>query len=251
MLPLDVRACLSDLMAILYTRTQMELIANKFGVMPEGPNKLKVAMDFLSKITSERELEVVQKVVRDAREIIMLGGYNRDVVQEKLSELERTLEVSMLMYVDSAGNISPIVETSIRPDVEEQKGYLQREMTELGLTLACSHLTQALETYRVSYPGSIALFRNSLQALVEDILRKRGITPLKVFTDTIRLLTDVGVLKRTERDEEIKAIESLFRMLSHYGSHPENVTEEVANFLYLWTISAFSFILKRYRQTES
>jgi len=251
MLPLDVRACLSDLMAIVYTRTIMELLANKFGVMPEGENKLKVAMDFLSKIPPERELELVQKVVRDARETVARGGYGSDLVHEKLGELERVLEVSMLMYADSHGNISPIVETSIRPDVEEQKGYLQREMTELGFTLARSHLTQALETYRVSYPGSIALFRNSLQALVEDIVQKRGRTPLRVFTDTIRLLTDVGVLKRSERDEELKAIESLFRMLSHYGSHPEYVTEEVANFLYLWTISVFSFILKRYRQTES
>ena len=250
MLPLDVRACLSDLMVSVYTRTEMELLANKFSVMPVGQNKLKVAMDFLSKIAPERELEVVQKVVGEARKIVRRGGYESEYVWKKLSESERVLEVSMLMYVDSQGNISPIVETSIRPDIEEQKGYLQQEMTELGFTLACSHLTQALETYRVSYPGSIALFRNSLQALVKDIVQKRGMTPYRVFTDTIRLLVDVGVLKRLERDEELKTVESLFRMLSHYGSHPEYVTEEIANFLYLWTISAFSFILKRYRQTE-
>ena len=129
MLPLDVRACLSDLMVNVYTRTEMELLANKFGVMPLGQNKLKVAMDFLSKIAPERELEVVRKVVLDARGIVSHGGYYSDVVKKKLGELERVLEVSMLMYVDSQGNISPIVETSIRPNIEEQKGYLQREMT--------------------------------------------------------------------------------------------------------------------------
>lgn len=247
MLPLDVRACLSDLMSALYSRTNIELLANKLNIEPEGENKFKVAMDFLSRISGANELKVVQKVVQDARKYIRVGDYE-GAVEEKLGELEMSLEVSLLIIVDSDGVVLPVVEESIKPDLEERKSYLQTEMTKQGFTLSASHLTQALETYRVSYPGSIALFRNCLQSLIEEIIKRRRITPLNVFTDAIKQLVDAKVLKETERGEEPKSIEALFRMLCHYGSHPEFVTEEVANFLYLWAISTLSFILKRYEK---
>jgi len=247
MLPLDVRACLSDLMSVVYTRTNIELLANKLNIEPAGENKFKVAMDFVSKLSGANELKVVQRVVQDARRYISVSDYE-GAAEEKLRELEMALEVSLLIIVDSDGVVVPVVEESIKPDMEKGKSYLKTEMTKQGFNLSTSHLIQALETYKVSYPGSIALLRNCLQSLVEEIIKRRGITPLRVFTDTIKQLVDAGILKETERDEEPKSVEALFRMLCHYGSHPEFVTEEVASFLYLWAISTFTFILKRYEQ---
>jgi len=246
-LPLDVRACLSDLMSSLYSRTNIELMANKLNIEPEGENKFKVAMDFSSRISGANELKVVQKVVQDAHKYIIVSDYD-GAVEEKLIELGMALEVSLLITVNSNGVVSPFVEASIKPDLEEKKSYLHTEMTKQGFTLAASHLEEALETYRVSYSGSIALFRNCLQSLTEEILNRRSITPYRVLIDAIGQLVDARVLKRTDKNEETKSIEALFRMLCHYGSHPEFVTEEVANFLYLWAISTFTFILKRYEK---
>ncbi len=247
MLPLDVRACLSDLMSALYSRTNIELMANKLNIEPEGENKFKVAMNFSSRISGANELKVVQKVVQDARKYIIVSDYD-GAVEEKLFELEMALEVSLLITVGSDGVVSPVVEESIKPDLVERKSYLQTEMTKQDFTLAAAHLTQALEIYRVSYSGSFALFRNCLQSLIEEILKKRSITPYSAFTDAIGQLVDAGVLKETPRKEEPKSVEALFKMLCHYGSHPEFVTDEVANFLYLWAISTFTFILKRYEK---
>ena len=81
------------------------------------------------------------------------------------------------------------------------------------------------------------------------MIKKKGERVLPAFVDNIRRLTKIGILRKLPRDEEVKAIESLFRMLSHYGSHPEFVSENIATFLYVWTISTLSFLLKRYQET--
>ena len=58
MLPLEVRAYLSELIETTYTRSEIENLANKFGVEAAGRNKLLLAKDFLSKLSEKREIEL-------------------------------------------------------------------------------------------------------------------------------------------------------------------------------------------------
>lgn len=243
MLPLDVRASLAELIENVYTRAQLELLANKFGIEPRGNNKLTLAKDFLSKLPKDREKELIEKVILDARR----ARWNSDVCRI-LPEFERVLEGSMLCSVDKDGRVTPIVEPSIKPDIEKQKGLIEQQMEELNFNLAYKHFRDALKTYKASYPGSIALFRNSLQALVEGMIREQRKKLCGGFKDNVVKLTEIGVLKKLEKKEEVEAVYALFKMLSHYGSHPEDVTEEVVNFLYPWTISSLLFLLKRYKK---
>ena len=244
MLSLEVRAYMSELLENTYTRSEIENLANKFGVVAYGRNKLLLAKDFLSRLPEGREKELIEKTVSDA---MKRAEWNESLI-ENLEELARILESTMFYRIDERGKIVPIVEPSIKPDVGKERGFLERQMEGFGFDLALSHFRQALDTYKISYPGSIALFRNSMQALIEEIIKQRGENLLPVFTDNIRKLVKMGVLKKLKREEEFRAVESLFKMLSHYGSHSEHVTEEVANLLYVWTITTLSFLLKRYQK---
>jgi hypothetical protein len=245
MLPIEVRAYLAELMERTYTRTQLELLAEKFGATGLGRNKLLLAKDILSKISEEKEKELIQKVILDARKLDAMKE-----IEESLNEFERILESALFLRIDESGNIVPIVEPSIKPDFEKEKGYLEQMMKKYGFQLANSHFRQALETYKTSYPGFVALFRNSLQALIGEMIEQKGEQSSPVFTDNITKLVKVGILKRTEKGEEVKAVQSLFGMLSHYGSHPEYVTDEIAQLLYVWTISTLSFLIKRFEKVS-
>ena len=235
---------MSELLENTYTRTEIENLANKFGVIAFGRNKLQLAKDFLSRLSERRENELIERAVSDA---MKRSEWNESLI-ENLEEFARILESTMFYRLDERGKIVPIVEPSIKPDLGKEKGFLERQMEKFGFDLALSHFEQALNTYKVSYPGSIALFRNSMQALIEKMIKQRGERLLPVSTDNIGRLVRIGVLKKLERKEEVRTVESLFRMLSHYGPHPEEVTEEVANLLYVWTITTLSFLLKRYQR---
>lgn len=183
MLPLEVKACLTELLEKVYTKTQLRRLANKFGIVLEGQWKRHLSEDLLSKIPEEKEKELIQKVILEARKKTVLED-----VKESLEELERFLESVMFLKVDRSGEIIPIVEPSITPDMDKEKGFLEQQMKDYGFEMASRHFRDALATYKTSYPASIAMFRNSLQALVEEIIRQKGERPLPVFTDNMQML---------------------------------------------------------------
>lgn len=121
MLPLDVKAYLSDLMEKTYSRSALELLANKFGVEPNGMNKLQIAQDFLSKVREQREKELIGRVIYDARKRADLD----EEVCELLSEFERILESTLFLKVDENRNVVPIVEPLIKPDMGKERGFLE------------------------------------------------------------------------------------------------------------------------------
>ena len=182
LLPLEVRAYLSELIETTYTRSEIENLANKFGVEASERNKLLLAKDFLSKLYERREIELIENVVYDA---MKRSEWNRDLPR-LLREFARVLESTMFYGIDENGNVVPIVEPSIKPDIVKERGYIEQQMRKLSFKLSLSHFREALDVYKSSYPGSIALLRNSLQALIEEIIECRKERVLPVFTDNIR-----------------------------------------------------------------
>ena len=156
-------------------------------------------------------------------------------------------EIGELAQGDEEGKVMPLVEESIKPDVEKEKSYLVQEMKEISFELSLKNFKDALNSYATTYKGSIALLRCTLESLVREIINKRGIEPFDNFTDTIGMLPKVGLLKATEKNEETGTVTALWRMLSHYGSHPELVDPDTANFLYVWSVCSISFLLKRFK----
>lgn len=242
MLLTEVKAHLTGLLMKTYTKGDMRLLAGKLGIPSlQGIWKRHLAEDLLSKVPNDKENELIQRVICDARKLRA-----NEEINEALAELEPILETMLHIKVDKNGRIVPTVEPSIKLDFEKEKGFLEEQMKKHGFKLAHSHLRGALDTYKTSYSGSIALFRNSLQALVEEIIKLKKEIPFSGFADNLRKLIKLGILKKFEKDEEYDSIYSLFKMLSHYGSHPEYATAETAQFLYIWTISTLSFLMKRF-----
>lgn len=237
MLPLAVRAYLVDLLQV-YSRRELENLVNKFGIECKGISKFEIAKNFLSKLPEGRESELIEKVISKVG--------RRGEFRELIRDFERALSSELLWEIDARGKVSPLVEPLIKPDVDKEKGSIERKMEEFNFQLAKKEFKDALNIYKISYQGSFALFRNSLQELVEEIIRRGRMEPPKKFEDATAMLTEIGVLKKLEKKEESNAVYALFKMLSHYGSHPQEVTDEVAIFMYLWIISLLSFLLKRY-----
>jgi hypothetical protein len=248
MLSLQVRACLSDIMCVLYTESELEILAHKMNIRAAMYNKFQYAMDVTAQILDADGLRFVQKVIQDARKLNVQKGFVSEIVLEKLVDLERALGTSMLIAIDEKGIVSPVVPESIKPNLFENEYFLYTEMQKREFTLTNQQFDKALDIYRKNPAGSYPLIKLSLESLTQEILKSKGKTPPDSFDASIKQMGEFGILKN---DEEIKSIEALYGMLRHYGSHPEVVTEEISSFLYLWTINSFTFILKRYELNKS
>jgi hypothetical protein len=243
MLSLQVRTCLSDIMCVLYTESELEILAHKMNIRAAMYSKFEYAMDFTAKILDADEVRFIQKVVQDAKNLNAQKGFVSEIVLEKLADLERALATSMLIAIDEKGIVSPVVPESIKPNLFEKDYFLYTEMQKREFTLTNKQYDKALGIYRKNPAGSFPLIQISLESLMQEILRSKGRMPPASFVESLNQLGELGILKN---DEEIKSVKALYEMLFHYGSHPESVTGEVSSFLYLWTINSFTFILKRY-----
>jgi hypothetical protein len=245
---LQVRTCLSDLMCVLYTKSELEILAHKLNTRAAMYSKFEYAMDFTAQILDTDVLSLIQKVVQDARKLNAKKGFVSEIVLKKLADLERALATSMLIAIDEKGTVSPVVPESIKPNLFEKEYFLYTEMLKREFTLTNQQYDKALGTYRKNPAGSYPLIKISLVSLIQEILKSKRKTPQDSFVESLKQLAELGIFKN---EEEIKSVEALYGMLQYYGSYPENVTQEVSSFLYLWTINFFTFILKRYELSKS
>ncbi len=248
MLSLQVRTCVSDIMCVLYTESELEILAHKMNIKAAIYSKFGHAMDITAQILDADGLRFIQKVVQDARKLNVQKGFVSEIVLEKLADLERALATSMLIAIDEKGMVSSVTPESIKPNLFEKQYFLYTEMQKREFTLTNQQFDKALDTYRTNPAGAYPLIKISLESLMQEILKRKGRTPPDSFDESIKQLAELGILKN---DEEIKSVDALYGMLCYYGSHPESVTEEVSSFLYLWTINSFTFVLKRYELSKS
>lgn len=54
-----------------------------------------------------------------------------------------------------------------------------------------------------------------------------------------------------KKDNEFDYSYDIYSLLSHYGSHAELITDEVANFLFTSTIAFIWFLINRYENMET
>jgi hypothetical protein len=252
MLTLPVRTCLADLMCIIYTQQELEIIFHKMNIRAAPYTKFGYAMDGTADILDVDGLGFIQKVVLDARKFNAQKGFVCEVILDKLADLERALATSMLIVVDENGVVLPVVEKSVKPDLDKKDYYLYVEMAKRKFKLTNQLYDRACVAFKHRNTQAYELFRVSLETLTHEIIRSKGKTPPSNFSDAVKQLSDsdVGVLKKTQNDEEIKAIDALHAMLLHYECHPEDVTDEVSNFLFLWILNSFTFILQRYELSK-
>jgi hypothetical protein len=89
------------------------------------------------------------------------------------------------------------------------------------------------------------VLRSTFEALIDEILESKRATLKTNQKDKLAQLKGIGILKEIEKDNEFEYSYRIFGLLSHYGSHSDLITEEVANFLFTSTLAFIWFLINR------
>ncbi|MDI6810613.1 MAG: hypothetical protein QMD80_02895 [archaeon] len=184
------------------------------------------------------------------------GKWYSEIYDELNSIMERTMHSRM----DERGNIIPILDENLQ--TSEKETYIERKLEELGFDKSFTNYKDAMNTYKTSYKGSIALLRATFESLVDEIIESKG-EPLKSNQkDKLAQLEKFGIINEIDtqqcqkcqykkKDSEFNYSYDIYSLLSHYGSHKELVTEDLANFLFTSTLGFVWFLINRYENKEA
>lgn len=194
------------------------------------------------------------KTVLDMAKMEKMGGkwYNK-IYAELNSIMERTMQCRM----NEELNICPIVDENLQ--ISEKLTFIEKKLEEYKFNTTLILYKDALKTYKTSYKGSIALLRPTFASLVKEIIKSKGGVPTNNQKDNLAQLEKLGILKEInngecqnchykKRDSEFNYSYDIYSLLSHYGSHEELLTEEVANFLFTSALALIWLLINRYEK---
>lgn len=165
-----------------------------------------------------------------------------------LNELKDLMERTMQCSLDENLNIIPIFDSSL--EIQEKQTFIEKKLDEFGFRDTLSHYKGAVKVYNANKKGSVALLRPALASLVNNILKAKNERVLSNHKDNLVKLRNIGILKEIENyDNEVEYSYALYGILSNYGSHEDEVTEELANFLYTSATTFIWFLINRYESS--
>ncbi|HUV80385.1 MAG TPA: hypothetical protein VMW40_06150 [Candidatus Bathyarchaeia archaeon] len=185
------------------------------------------------------------KTVFDIAKRTKLGGKNDTEIYTELNPImERTMQCRINKRVDIIPIFDPVL------GITEKQTYIEKKLEEFGFVKTLANYKSAIKTYKIDYKGSVALLRSTFESLVDEILESKS-EPLKGSRkDRLIKLTNLDILKKIEKDNEVEHAYKIFSLLSQYGPHTDLVTEEVANFLFTSTLAFIWFLINRYENTR-
>jgi hypothetical protein len=208
----------------------------------EGVNRDKAAVYILENSDNQ---DLLMKTVFDIAKRTELGGKNDT---EIYTELNPIMERTMQCRINKGGDIIPIFDPIL--GIKDKQTYIAKKLEEFGFVKTLANYKSAIKTYKIDYKGSVALLRSTFESLIDEILESMG-EPLKGSRkDRLIKLTTLNILKKIEKENEVEHAYKIFSLLSHYGSHTDLVTEEVANFLFTSTLAFIWFLINRYENTR-
>lgn len=171
-------------------------------------------------------------------------------------ELNSLMERTMQCRIGAEGNIIQIFDENLQ--TSEKETFIEKKLEEFGFDKTLTNYKSALKTYPIDYKGSISLFRSTFESLVNEIIISKGkVLKSNVFKDKLIQLEKLGIIKGIDnqecikcpyrkKDSEFNYSYAIYSLLSHYGPHPDLITEEVANFLFTSTLAFIWFLINRY-----
>ena len=165
------------------------------------------------------------------------------------TELNSLMERTMQCRIGAEWNIIPIFDENLQ--ISEKETFIEKKLEEFGFDKTLTNYKSALKTYPIDYKGSISLFRSTFESLVDDIITSKEEILKSKQKDKLAQLKKLGILKEIERDNEFEYSYKVFGLLSHYGSHSDLITEEVANFLFTSTLTFIWFLINRYEYLDT
>lgn len=251
-LSIEVTGIIQDVLATkIYAWDKIKTFGKRIGVD---------TIDFEKKFSKRQACEyIIKNMPRDNGEIVIKsliemakrGLWNKDYSEEILCEINPIMERTMNSRVNDAGQIIPIF-----PWLEEEPNIILERLKSFGFLQGLKNYKDALRTYKTSPKGSLSLLRSAFEGVVEDILRLKNVIPTNNQRENLAKLEELGILKELsniechqchyrKRDHEFNYSYIVYGLLSHYGSHKELVTEELANFLFTSTSAFIWFLINR------
>lgn len=262
-LSLEVKGYIQDKVANIFSWDKISVFGKRVGIDTSSIDKRhkedynftkRKACSYIMEQISKNKGEIVVKTLID---MAKYGTWDQDYSGEVLTEINPILERTMNCRANKNGEILPIF-----PLLDEEPTLILIKLKSMGFTKGYSNYRDAFKTYRTSPKGSLGLLRASIEGVVEEILKSRGKVSTSNMKENLSKLKDLGILKEIlngeclmchhkKKDHEFNYAYIVFGLLSHYGSHQELVTEELANFLFTSTSAFIWFLINRYEIIES
>jgi hypothetical protein len=254
---MEAKGTMAEFASRALSNEKLGILAMKLGV---DPTKITPAWSkrqkalFIFENMSENHLELAIKSIIDSSK---KATWDEDLSTELIPSLNYVLERTMKCKTNENGELLPIFDPAL--GIELKQTYIEKRLAELGFNKSLIPYQDALKIYSLSSKGSISQLRVTLEDLTNEILRNKKVTPHKNFNNRLEQLRDLRVLNeidtiqcptcnRRKQDSEFNYAYDFYALLSHYGNHPSDVTEEVADWLYTSTSAFIWFILKRYEK---
>lgn len=247
---MEVKGKIQDLVARFFSWPKIETFSNTIGVdissIPRSTKRevTKYIMDH----TPNENAEITLKTLL---EMSKRGPYDNNVSKEVVQELNPYLKQSMKCKIDENGNI-----VSIFPLLDEESDIILQKLEQLGLSQGHSNYNSALSTFRTSPKGSLSLLRNAFEGITNEIIvREDGPLPTSFKDKLMRLqiLRIIHTISTTDRsrDSELNYAYDLYSLLSHYGSHPEEVDDTSAEHIFTSGSALILLIISRYKSRNT
>jgi len=231
-LSLEVKGYLSDKIAQIFSWHKISTLALRAGVNPSpiinktgNFGKRDAALYIISNLPEDREEQLIKVVL----EMSQRGTFDSNYQEETFNELNPIVQNTMGYRLEIDGNLIPIFDKSFK--LEEQQNFIITKLTDFGFNDTKQHYQEI----------------------------SKGITPTGNMKDNLQSLETLNILEQIDptscqkcgykkRDNEFNFSYDLFGMLSHYASHQEIITEEIASLLFPSVSSFLRFLLERYEK---
>jgi len=249
-LSLEVKAELSIIAKKYFSHSELDILFWQCGLefWDRGfKTKQDRFRDLLKRLPEDRVGERIKRVYKA-------------ISKDDKDELKHIIERFTLHTIDGDGNLIPITEPT--KEFVEKRTYIEEKLGDFGFNETLANYKDALKTYKTTYKGSISLLRSTFESLVDEIIESKE-EPLKSNQkDKLAQLEQLGIIKEIDtqecpkchhkkKDNEFNYSYDIYSLLSHYGSHAELITDEVANFLFTSTIAFIWFLINRYENMET
>ncbi len=266
----EVKGYLADLIA-KERLSKIKIIGMRVGIDPEWFAKLSTDEETgeFSPIEANKYCEIcAMYIVKNIRDEDLLIETVLDMAKKGLGgkwfniiypELNSIMERTMQCRIGAEWNITPIFDENIQ--TSEKQTFIEKKLEEFEFTNTLENYKDALNTYKTSYKGSISLLRSTFESLVDEIIKSEGETLKSTQKDKLAQLEKIGIIKEIDtqhcqkcqyrkKDSEFNYSYDVYSLLSHYGSHKELLTEDLANFLFTSTMAFLWFLINRYENRK-
>lgn len=252
-LSIEVEGYIQDIVPKIFSWDKIKAFGKRIGVRTDEIDKMNTKRTAVEIILNNAPRDTAENIIFTLIDMAKKANLDVDKSEQILSEINPILERTMNCKVDEKGAV-----TLVFPLMKEEQSLVVTELNKMGFAKTSSFYEQATITYKSSPKGSLSLLRSAVEALVEEILLSKSITPLANFKERLSQISDLTVLKtlsttecrqcRYRRlDHELNHAYNIFGLLSHYGSHIELVDDSLANFLYTSTSAFLWFLTNRYK----